>query len=171
MRKASTNLIRPSSGTSSTALSSGSNGTFRTVAQPESSSSKRHHDNDGSSSSCNDSLDSGQHSPMSRSESAIELRGRKLVNGKAAMFRKSLPSQQQMLGATNGEEDSDGNNADNDSVNSGISGASFLHGMSKHDIMMLLVTGSLLYQYLLNSTSTVQKVPINGKNQWYLKCF
>ncbi len=107
-------------------------------------------DDSVSSGSGNDSIDSGQHSPngMARSESAVELRGRKIngssgagagVNpavapGSGLLFRKSMPppSSSSRLDEEEDEiEDSDGNHADNDSVNSFMSsGNSFLaHSM------------------------------------------
>lgn len=110
MRKASSNLI---SGTS--------RGRVSGVHSREQPSSGVHDDgNDSSSvgSGGNDSLGSGQHSPneMTRSESAVELRGRKaslpvapVSQIQKTVFRKSLPPHL---------EDSDGNNADDDSVNS-----------------------------------------------------
>jgi len=86
-----------------------------------------HHDEHDSSSvgsGGNDSLGSGHHSPsseMTRSESALELRGPRTKNTlptlstsqmQKSVFRKSMPMHL---------EDSDGNNADDDSVNSFIS--------------------------------------------------
>ena len=85
-----------------------------------------HHDEHDSSSvgsGGNDSLGSGHHSPsseMTRSESALELRGPRkntlptlsASQVQKSVFRKSMPMHL---------EDSDGNNADDDSVNSFIS--------------------------------------------------
>merc|ERR1719461_249078 len=85
-----------------------------------------HHDEHDSSSvgsGGNDSLGSGHHSPsseMTRSESAMELRGPRkntlptlsASQMQKSVFRKSMPMHL---------EDSDGNNADDDSVNSFIS--------------------------------------------------
>lgn len=80
-------------------------------------------------SGCNDSLDSGSHSPrqdnlITRSESAHELtRRRESQNHKNSVAHLAIPPHL--------EEDSDGNHADNDSVNSLMSGAStFLTGAS-----------------------------------------
>lgn len=81
------------------------------------------HDSSSVGSGGNDSLGSGHHSPgseMTRSESAIELRGgRKSTlpsipasQMQKTVFRKSMPLHL---------EDSDGNNADDDSVNSFVS--------------------------------------------------
>ena len=83
----------------------------------------------------NDSLGSGHHSPSSemvRSESALELRGGRKTSLPAlsasqmqkSVFRKSMPMHL---------EDSDGNNADDDSVNSFISSSINLNSGSHID--------------------------------------
>eukprot|EP00095_Tigriopus_kingsejongensis_P007000 maker-scaffold430_size173499-snap-gene-0.51 protein:Tk07000 transcript:maker-scaffold430_size173499-snap-gene-0.51-mRNA-1 annotation:"PREDICTED: girdin-like" len=80
-------------------------------------------------SGCNDSLDSGSHSPrlepITRSESAHELRRRESRNSPLSSVIQ-VPAH--LTIPVHLEEDSDGNNADNDSVNSLTSGASFLTG-------------------------------------------
>jgi len=98
-----------------------------------------HHDEHDSSSvgsGGNDSLGSGHHSPsseMTRSESALELRGPRTKNTlptlstsqmQKSVFRKSMPMHL---------EDSDGNNADDDSVNSFISSSINLNSGSHID--------------------------------------
>ncbi|XP_059095121.1 girdin-like isoform X2 [Tigriopus californicus] len=100
---------------------SNSRGRLRTVEDAQDSSSV--------GSGCNDSLDSGSHSPrqdnlITRSESAHELtRRRESQNHKNSVAHLAIPPHL--------EEDSDGNHADNDSVNSLMSGAStFLTGTS-----------------------------------------
>merc|ERR1712156_292258 len=81
------------------------------------------HDSSSVGSGGNDSLGSGHHSPSSemvRSESALELRGGRKTSLPAlsasqmqkSVFRKGMPMHL---------EDSDGNNADDDSANSFIS--------------------------------------------------
>merc|ERR1712223_465896 len=93
------------------------------------------HDSSSVGSGGNDSLGSGHHSPSSemvRSESALELRGGRKTSLPAlsasqmqkSVFRKSMPMHL---------EDSDGNNADDDSVNSFISSSINLNSGSHID--------------------------------------
>ena len=104
--------------------------------------SSGHHDEHDSSSvgsGGNDSLGSGNHSPSSemvRSESALELRGSRKSTLPAlsasqmqkTVFRKSMPMHLM--------EDSDGNNADDDSVHSFISSSINLNNSSTSSVVV-----------------------------------
>ena len=151
MRKASNHLIiggagKSSSNANSNGPSNGGGNNNATGGGPEGrnrSTSRgrlQHPNEDGHDSSSvgsagGDSFDSsGHNSPgvgvaasandIPRSESTVELRNRsKLLNGmqsKNSLFRKSLPASAHL-------DDSDGNNADNDSVGSFISSTSRQH--------------------------------------------